>query len=209
MTSAIIHDPSFRHGTPDGFRDGCHGSHCPADMTCRDVHLRYMGDWAYRRAIDSGLTSTDIHNQEQEALQQARDARERRVRVILPKKRKQARTITPAGQHASLHTDAVRRLHAQGLLDAEIGRTIGLGRRQVTTIRAAIGLTPNRNINTDTIRELHAQGMTDTEITAHINQDRARKTNRRAIAAIRHRLGLAPNQAPVTTGASSLPKEAT
>lgn len=209
MSSNIIHDPSFPHGKY-GYILGCHGSHCPADVACRDVHLRYSGDFAFRRLIDAGHTPADIIKAEQEALQQAQDARKHATRVHVPKVPRKTRTQAPAGQHASSYTTAIRRHHAQGMLDHEISAATGLGRRQVTTIRNAIGLTPNRTINNETVRRLHADGYTDTQIAQHINHIRKRTVNRRAVAAVRLRLGLTPNPAPVnTTGASSLPKEAT
>lgn len=205
MTANIIHDPSFPHGDRSGYGLGCRGAHCPADVACRDVHRRYISDWAYRKQIDSGMNAVQIAQAEQEAVEAALNARKAATRTAATLRHNEARrkartTTTRAAQ--SPHTATIIRLHTDGLLDAEIGRHIGLGRRQVTTLRDGLGLKPNRSINTDTIRELHAAGMTDTEIAAHLNQQRARQANRRAVAAVRLRLGLAPNPAPVNaTGA--------
>lgn len=209
MSADVMHDPNFVHGI-NGFMNGCRGSHCPAEVACRDVHLRYSGDFAFRRMIDAGHTPADIIKAEQQALQQAQDARRHATRVHVTKVPRKTRTQAPAGQHASTYTTAIRRHHAQGMLDHEISTATGLGRRQITTIRNAIGLTPNRTIDNETVQRLHADGYTDTQIAQHINHVRKRTVNRRAVAAVRLRLGLTPNPAPANdAGASSLPKEAT
>lgn len=213
MSANIIHDPSFPHGDKSGYELGCRSAHCPGDVACRDVHRRYISDWAYRKQIDSGMNAVQIMQAEQEAAEAALNARKTATRIAATIRHNEARRkahTTTTRAATSPHTATIIRLHTDGLLDAEIGRHIGLGRRQVTTLRDGLGLKPNRSINTDTIRELHAAGMTDTGIAAQLNCERARPVDRRSVAAIRLRLGLAPNPAPVNiAGASSLHQEVT
>lgn len=204
MNSTIIHDPTFPHGGKYGYILGCTGSHCPAKVACRDVHRRYVGDFAFRRLIDSGMTAADIIAAEHEAHRIAQDALKKPRRTVTAKPPRKALRIDPVAIRDTPHADTIRQLHATGMLDAEIGRQIGLGRRQVTTLRDGLGLKPNRSINTDTIRELHAQGMTDTDMAKEVSKRRPRPVNRRAIAAVRLRLGLAPNPAPVNIAGAFL-----
>lgn len=56
MSAADLLDDGFPHGTLDGYREGCRGSHCAAPIACRDVYRRYSGDAEFRRLIDSGNT---------------------------------------------------------------------------------------------------------------------------------------------------------
>lgn len=91
MSSNIIHDATFRHGSKYGYILGCHSSACPAPMKCIDVHTRYAGDWAFRKAIDAGETSADIAAREQKAAQEALEA---------AKKARRARPGTRTGPSA-------------------------------------------------------------------------------------------------------------
>lgn len=211
MNASIIHDPNFPHGTPQGYQAGCHGSRCPSEVACRDVNIRYAGDLVFRRALDNGTTAVEFVTQEREQAEEtARAAKEARMaasRHAATSRYNEARRRARGSQErqiVSAHTDTIIRLHTEGKLDSEIAEHIGLGRRQITTLRINLGLKANRSINTDTIRTLHQRGLTDNQIADHINEHRARKANRRAIAAVRLRLGLTPNPAPATTtGASS------
>ncbi|TFD27482.1 hypothetical protein [Cryobacterium cryoconiti] len=58
MSTLDLYSDDFPHGTPDGFEQGCRGSACPNQttdaMTCRKAHMRYQGDYQYRKAIDAG-----------------------------------------------------------------------------------------------------------------------------------------------------------
>lgn len=198
MNADIIHDPTYPHGTAEGFTQGCHGSHCPAPIACRDVHTRFNGDYAFRRQINAGMTPAEII---------ATETPEPPVRA--PKANPAPKTPTrkrktPQRHRRPVHTDKVRELHSKGMLDKEIAAEIGIGRRTVTTIRDSLGLTPHRDINREHVRQLHADGLTDTQIADRINQTRAKKIDRRTIWGVRKRLGLNPNPAPATTEASSL-----
>ena len=50
------------HGTPSGYDAGCRGVECANHrtdrMTCREAHVRFQGDYAYRAAVKAG-TATD------------------------------------------------------------------------------------------------------------------------------------------------------
>lgn len=59
MSADILSDPTHPHGTTEGLRLGCSTVHCPAPVSCREVHYLYHGDLAFRRAIDAGLTPTE------------------------------------------------------------------------------------------------------------------------------------------------------
>lgn len=59
MTAALF-DPEFPHGTIQGFNDGCRGGQCPAVMECRTVHMRYSGDYSFRKRIDAGMSVSEI-----------------------------------------------------------------------------------------------------------------------------------------------------
>jgi len=53
-------DDSFPHGTPAGYHGGCRGAHCPAPASCRDVQMRYSGDYGFRKAFDAGTPVEEI-----------------------------------------------------------------------------------------------------------------------------------------------------
>lgn len=197
MTADIITDATFPHGTPNGYNLGCHGSHCPSVITCRNVHLRYNGDWAFRRQINAGMTLAEIIAAETPE-QPVRARKAAPAPVTQTRKPK-----TPQRPSGSVHADTVRELHAQGMLDKDIAAHIGIGRRQVTTIRDTLGLTPHHGVDSNHVLRLHKDGLTDRQIADRINQTRVRKINRRTIWGVRKRLGLNPNPAPATTGASS------
>ncbi|KAB1891027.1 hypothetical protein F6W69_10535 [Microbacterium oxydans] len=110
-----------------------------------------------------------------------------------------------ASQRASgsAHAAQVRELHGKGMLDKEIAEQIGIGRRTVTNIRDNLGLAPHHGVDPDHVLRLHTDGLTDRQIADRINQTRVRKINRRTIWGVRKRLGLNPNPAPATAGASS------
>lgn len=95
MSADILSTPGFPHGTPDGFRAGCRGSHCPAVVACRVVHRRYQGDFRFRRLFDAGFSLERIAEVEEaeqvEAEVAARAARiaaraVKRVRQVKPSK---------------------------------------------------------------------------------------------------------------------------
>jgi hypothetical protein len=59
----MIADPSIVHGTPTGHDAGCRGSSCTNHrtglMTCTEAHIRYQGDYAYRKAVDAGTATAE------------------------------------------------------------------------------------------------------------------------------------------------------
>lgn len=60
MIAAALFDTEFPHGTVQGFNDGCRGSQCPAPVECRTVHMRYSGDYSFRKRIDAGMLVSEI-----------------------------------------------------------------------------------------------------------------------------------------------------
>ena len=60
MIAAIVFDTEFPHGTVQGFADGCRGGQCPAPVECRTVHVRYSGDYSFRKRIDAGMSVSEI-----------------------------------------------------------------------------------------------------------------------------------------------------
>lgn len=192
MNADILSDPSHPHGTTEGFAKGCRGSHCPAPMSCRDVHFRYQGDYGFRKKLDAGMTLTEIAESERPA-----------VKVVARHPAKEKVKPEPKGRAKSKHRDSVRELHAEELLDCEIAEKIGLSRRQVASIRIALKLPAHRNIDPDLVREHHAAGMNDRQIAAAINATRKRKTTRGSVFGIRKRLGLPANLTPAPAGVSS------
>lgn len=197
MNADIITDTTHPHSTVEGFEKGCTTGHCPADVSCKTVFTRFNGDYAFRRQINAGMTPVEII---------AAEVPEPPVRA--PKVAPAPKTPTrkrkpPQRPHGSVHTDKVRALHTQGMLDKEIAAQLGIGRRTVTNIRDSLGLTPHHGVDADQVLRLHTDGLTDRQIADRINQTRVRKINRRTIWGVRKRLGLNPNPAPATTGASS------
>lgn len=197
MTADILTDPTHPHGTPEGFANGCRGSHCPAPMACRDVHARYQGDYGFRKKLDAGMTPAEILESERPAPKvTARATRS-------PAPVKTAKKPEPKGRPKSKHRERVRELHAEELLDCEIAEKIGLSRRQVASIRLDLELPAHRNIDPEIVRTHHAAGMNDAQIAAAINATRKRKTTRGSVFGIRKRLGLSANPTPATAGVSS------
>lgn len=161
MNAQIIHDPAHPHGTPEGYADGCKGSHCPAPVKCRDVHTRYVGDYSYRKAIDAGTTAVEIQQQEQEAAHAALEAKRgaqvlrstetrnaARERHNANRRARRAATPPATGKRGSgtpttpLQIE-VHQLHAQGLTDLEISTRMGKERHQVKAVRSYLRLAPN------------------------------------------------------------------
>lgn len=197
MNADIITDTTYPHGTVEGFENGCTTGHCPGEVSCKTVFTRYMGDWAFRRQINEGVTPAEIIAKE--ALEQPAIARKPAPAPKTPTRKPK----TPQRRTGSAHAEQVRELHGKGMLDKEIADQIGIGRRTVTNIRDNLGLTPHHGVDPDHVLRLHTDGLTDRQIADLLNLTRARKINRRTIWGVRKRLGLTPNTAPATTGASS------
>lgn len=178
MSSNIIYDPTFPHGTRTGYRDGCRGAHCPSTIPCRDVYRRYNGDYGYKKRIDSGLTAAEIAEIE------ARQAHEL-AQQAKPKRRKtkstgRTRPLPERWSHDYRHRMAtIAKLHSEGLQDHQIAQHVGLSPRQVCTLRNDLGLPSNRKLGQKRIAELHAQGYTDAEIAEKLGRDRSSVTSSR------------------------------
>lgn len=175
MNASIIYDPRFPHGTPEGYREGCRGSHCPAEMSCREVHRRYVGDFRFKRRFDEGMTPAEIA---------AAEAAE----VVKPKpkpKPKRKRRI-PGSDPERLAL--IRSLHAEGLQDQQIGKRLGIGARRVCELRALLGLRSNRVLALEHIKRRNGEGWTDAEIAAELGR------SRRSVTSARHNLGLPLNR---------------
>jgi DNA-binding CsgD family transcriptional regulator len=191
-------DPAFPHGTPDGFRKGCHGSHCPATIACRDAHRRYQGDWLFRTRIDKGWTVEQIHAQEE----QDRAADRLKLRLEARRGRKRPKpaerpTRTVAPEKLLIPRDVLTQMHGQGMTDAQIGAALGFTRKQVYDARSTLGLPLNRGIHNSTqrssaahVRELCQQGLTDKQIAERLG------LSWRSIPGIRRGLGLPANKKP-------------
>lgn len=155
MNADIITDLAYPHGTADGFRSGCNTSHCPSEVTCRTVHTRYNGDWAFRRQIHAGMTPLEIvtleRAQAQEAAEAERAQRSRETREAARERhnatRRHNRAANLIPQAALIPRHTLRELLNQGLTDREIGVKLGLTRRQVTGARNSAGWERNPDTN--------------------------------------------------------------
>ncbi|MFJ4997132.1 hypothetical protein ACIP5T_03205 [Microbacterium sp. NPDC088619] len=146
MNADIITDLDYPHGTADGFKQGCNTSHCPSEVTCRTVHTRLAGDWAFRRQFESGMTPLEIvtleRKQAQEAAEAAQTARKARPGVRAsgsPEDRLAAANKARSDGLALIPRHTLRELLNQGLTDREIADKLGLTRRQVTGTRGNAG----------------------------------------------------------------------
>lgn len=105
----LLFDDAFPHGTLDGYAAGCRGGRCPAPVRCRDVHLRYQGDFAFRRQLQSGLSPAAIIEAERRrAAQQRRPALaqpspQHAQRATAPSSRSMSRTPRPHTRETDLH----------------------------------------------------------------------------------------------------------
>lgn len=64
MSSMDLFEDGFPHSTPAGYEAGCRGSHCPGKdehgFSCSEAHVRYAGDYGYRRRVDAGEGPAEI-----------------------------------------------------------------------------------------------------------------------------------------------------
>lgn len=165
MNADIITDTTYPHGTAEGFQGGCNTAHCPAEVSCRTVHTRYVGDWAFRRQINAGKTPAEIIAQEREqareAAQAALDAQKAEKAARAAETREQARKRRNATRRSTRRTNPgsgvkrgdgtprtplqleIHRLHSEGHTDAEIAHALGKKRNQVKGVRLYLLLKPN------------------------------------------------------------------
>ncbi len=201
MSADIITDVTFPHGTPEGFGRGCKTRHCPSPVSCRDVHVRYVSDWAYRSAVDAGVSPVEILGREAVEAERVRLVERDAVRAARAKPKPKPRPKRPVsdGNHDERFWAEVRRLNAEGLSDAEIGRRVGRTKNGVRYARDRMGLPVNRMRirGRDRIRELHAQGLTDKEIAAELGTTRAILSNRRKRMGLTNNGGRKPSTRPL------------
>lgn len=73
-------EDGYPHGTPDGYRQGCKGSHCPEGdagrLSCVQAYTRYQSDYGYRRRVDEGMSPVELWEFD------ARVAEEKRALVV-------------------------------------------------------------------------------------------------------------------------------
>lgn len=74
MNADIITDTTYPHGTIEGFKGGCTTNHCPSEVSCATVHTRYVGDWAFRRQVNAGMTPLEIVAVEEAQAREALEA---------------------------------------------------------------------------------------------------------------------------------------
>ncbi|MFI8593763.1 hypothetical protein ACIGCK_04945 [Microbacterium sp. NPDC078428] len=208
MNAADLLDDGFPHGTPDGYRTGCHGSACPAPIACRDVYRRYQGDYAFKRALDGGATAVeilaaeeaereDVRRRDREAARQARAAETQAARV------KRARAPKPPRPSAlDRFGPEIARLHGEGLLDPAIASELGMSRSQVGVLRRQLGLAPHRRQyrpprvarprvdRRPDVARLHGEGFRDDAIAERLGLARA------YVAVLRRELLLPPHPLP-------------
>lgn len=159
MSADILSDPTHPHGTSEGYRLGCRGSHCPAPITCREFHVRYQGDYTFRKQVDAGASAADIIAADQERAAQDAEA-ERKARRARggPRAgasvgdRRGAANRARAGESALIPRDTLSALLKEGLTDRQIADRLGFERRQVTGTRNAAGLPRNPDRNRRPVR---------------------------------------------------------
>lgn len=154
MNADIITNTTYPHGTIEGFQGGCNTAHCPAEVSCLTVHTRYVGDWAFRRQINAGMTPAEIVAAEQKQAQEAAqaDLRAKRARPGVRAWASQGDRRAAANRARSdglalIPRHTLRELLNAGLTDREIAEKLGLHRRQVTGSRRNAGYerNPDRN----------------------------------------------------------------
>lgn len=215
MTGFVTYDDSFPHGTITGYRAGCRGSACPADVSCNTVHIRYVGDYAFKKMIDAGTPAgVIVAAEEREAAEvRARDkaanraarAAERAPKVKKPKKPRVPRERKPRpapvprvrkATFAEVHADRIRELAGAGKTDRVIADTLGCHPHTIILARKNLGVTAGAGrLTADpvliaTVREKHAAGWSDIRIAVETG------VSRHTIGNMRKMLNL-PAVAPV------------
>lgn len=144
MNADIQLSDTFPHGTTAGYLQGCHGSHCPAVMVCRDVHRRYVGDFSFKRRFDAGVPLVQIMAQDaEEAAQEALKAREATRVKRARKRRSQGNTTNLKPAERLIPETVLRQNLADGLTDQQIADLHQLERPQVTNMRSYLHLPCN------------------------------------------------------------------
>lgn len=146
MTSSILHDPTFPHGTPEGLISGCGSSRCPAPIPCRDVHRRFAGDYTFRTRYLAGIPLAEIVEQDAREAEEARVAARAAARAAQkkqPARRKPATSSTRPVAVPLIPRAELRAMLDEGLTDRQIGERTGFTRRQVSGARSTAGYERN------------------------------------------------------------------
>lgn len=184
MTAEILFDARFPHGSPQGFRDGCTGSACPSVMPCNRVYVRYQGDFAFRRRMDSGLSLAEITAME--------DA-ERAVLVVKKPVKKVVKKRPPTP--TLIDRTVLRRMLDEGLTDRQIADRLGLERRQVTGSRLNAGWERNPDKKGTRCQPIDAR----LPALAHLSVEEAAAVLDRAPSYVRRRRQIIAKTARTTT----------
>ena len=72
----------YPHGTLEGVQGGCKSSQCTAVMKCREVRIRYAGDFGFKKHMDAGLSAAEFVALELEAAQVVRAVRVPRPKAV-------------------------------------------------------------------------------------------------------------------------------
>lgn len=206
----------IQHGTVEGYRAGCRGSatSCGAEVSCATVHMRYQGDWGFRKRVDAGEDAAAIviaERAEADAVR-ARDKAAARVHhragakvAQVREKRQRAAKVREAPVRegkTELLREQIKALHAEGLIDSAIAERLGEQLGTITYIRKdRLDLPRNykpkkprpvsaRELRHQTIRDMHASGATDDEIADKLGSKRT------IVQQTRHRMGLLANRLP-------------
>lgn len=195
-------DDSFPHGSVEGYRAGCRGRICPAEMSCADVYLRYCGDYGFRRRIDAGETAAAIFESERAAREgaAARDRAAQRAEVERrreAKEKREKRAGRPRDPRVAEKHAEVARLHELGMNDPQIAEALGMSRPWVGKVRQELALPSLRSQGPRSgpaqpveqrvaeIANLHAEGLTDPEIADSLGLSRIYVANLRRSAKLR------------------------
>jgi hypothetical protein len=147
VSADILSDPTFQHGTVEGFTDGCRGAHCPSQVACREVHRRHKGDYAFRKAMDSGLTAAQVVAAETAAAEEARRAAAA-ARAALrqngaQKTRPKPKLLHPRTPSTDYQKQIAELVTVKGLTDKQVGAALGRTREQAASARKYLGLPAN------------------------------------------------------------------
>lgn len=113
MSTIDLFEDGFPHSTREGYDRGCRGGACPGKLengfSCSEAHVRYAGDYGYRKLVDGGATPAEIAAAEAPAPAPA-----------APKPMAKQRAETPRPAAAVVERDAVgQALVAAAVVQAE------------------------------------------------------------------------------------------
>jgi len=202
-TALDMLEDGFPHGTVDGYTAGCRTNHCPAPIRCAVFKRRYDSDYGFRKRVDAGWTVAELAAEDArkaaEAVEAARveranAARARQAEAARLKRRNTPKRDPRAGISPKRWTlseeQKLRELHAEGLLDRQIGERLGRHMSVVCDKRLALGLPKNRRrkVIVHGTAKGYAAGCR-TDCPADVSCLEAAKANWRDLAAA-HRAGI-------------------